>query len=107
MLRRREVLRWAAASAAVTLASACAPIAPANSATPALAQTAPAAQTTSGSSIKLGLTAELPNLESHQMSPSTFNVVYQVHDQLIEYDAIRQPVPQLAESWDFSADRHQ
>jgi peptide/nickel transport system substrate-binding protein len=105
MVTRRDVLRVVGASIGVALASACAPIAPARPAAPA--QTAPAAQTKSGGSIKLGVTAELPNLESHQMSPSTFNVVYQVHDRLIEYDANRQPVPQLAESWDFSADRRQ
>ena len=109
MVTRREILHLIGGGATIALAAACAPIAPANppSSAPAPAQTAPAAQTKSGGSIKLGVTAELPNLESHQMSPSTFNVVYQVHDRLIEYDATRQPVPQLAESWDFSADRRQ
>jgi peptide/nickel transport system substrate-binding protein len=109
MVTRRDALWLIGGGTAVALVAACAPIAPASPATsaPAPAQTAPAAPVRSGRSIKLGVTAELPNLESHQMSPSTFNVVYQVHDRLIEYNANRQPVPQLAESWEFSSDRRQ
>src|SRR4051812_18894636 len=114
MLTRRALLRVVSSGAGVALLAACSPPTPgaaptqagaAPAATPA--QTTPAVQASSGGKLKLGVTAELPNLESHQMSPSTFNVVYQVHDRLIEYDANRQPVGQLAESWDFSPDRRQ
>jgi peptide/nickel transport system substrate-binding protein len=57
--------------------------------------------------LRLGMTSELPNLESHQMSPPTFNIIYQVHDRLIDYDAQLQPVPSLAESWELSPDHKQ
>jgi hypothetical protein len=103
MLTRRGLLRAIGCGAGVALLAACTPIAaPSVSPTsaPASAQTAPAVPAKAGGTLTLGVTAELPNLESHQMSPSTFNVVYQVHDRLIEYDANRQPVGELAESWD-------
>jgi peptide/nickel transport system substrate-binding protein len=111
MLTRRALLRVVGSGAGVALLAACGQTIPIPATTPTSAtgpaQTAPAAQTGSGGKLKLGVTAELPNLESHQMSPSTFNVVYQVHDRLIEYDANRQPVGQLVESWEFSPDRRQ
>jgi len=110
MLSRRDVLRLFGSAGGLAIAAACSPItAPsvAPTSAPARAQAAPAAAVKAGGTLTLGVTAELPNLESHQMSPSTFNVVYQVHDRLIEYDANRQPVGQLAESWDFSPDRRQ
>lgn len=113
MLSRRDVLRLFGSAGGVALVAACGPIATpaaptsAPASAPGPVQTAPAAQPKAGGNLTLGVTAELPNLESHQMSPSTFNVLYQVHDRLIEYDANRQPVGQLAESWDFSPDRRQ
>lgn len=110
MLSRRDVLRLFGSAGGLAIVAACAPITTpsvAPTSAPAPAQAAPAAAVKAGGTLTLGVTAELPNLESHQMSPSTFNVVYQVHDRLIEYDANRQPVGQLAESWDFSADRRQ
>ncbi|MBV9323934.1 MAG: hypothetical protein JO352_09135 [Chloroflexi bacterium] len=113
MLSRRALLEAVGSGAGIALLAACTPNTPGAAPTSAPAQTpvsagaAPAVQSKPGGSVKLGVTAELPNLESHQMSPSTFNVVYQVHDRLVEYDANRQPVGQLAESWDFSPDRRQ
>ena len=41
------------------------------------------------------------------MSPPTFNIIYQVHDRLVDYDENLQPVPSLAESWEFSPDHKQ
>jgi len=110
LLSRRDVLRLFGSAGGVALATACAPITTPGAAptsAPAPAQTAPAAPPKAGGTLTLGVTAELPNLEPHQMSPSTFNVVYQVHDRLIEYDSNRQAVGELAESWDFSSDRRQ
>jgi len=76
MLTRRTFLRLVGCGAGVALLAACGPATP--SAAPTAAQTAPAGQTTpkAGGTIKLGSTTELPNLESHQMSPPTFNIVY-------------------------------
>jgi peptide/nickel transport system substrate-binding protein len=96
---RRTFLRNVALGAGLALVSACAPSgAPSAPATVVLK---------SGGTLKLGITTELPNLESHQISPPTFNIVYQVHDRLIDYDDKLQPRPSLAESWDYSADHKQ
>src|ERR1051325_8715947 len=97
MIPRRTFLKTAAIGTGLALLAACAPAAP-QSATQAPAATKP------GGTLRLGITSELPNLESHQMSPPTFNIIYQVHDRLIDYDDKLQPVPSLAASWQFSAD---
>ena len=100
MLNRREALRLFGIATGVALLAGCAP------ATPTAAPAAPAATSApeTGGTLKIGITSELPNVESHQMSPPTFNIIYQVHDRLIDYDDNLQPVPSLAESWEFSPD---
>jgi peptide/nickel transport system substrate-binding protein len=100
MITRRTLLQSIGVGTGLALLAACTPAAP-QSATQAPAATKP------GGTLRLGITSELPNLESHQMSPPTFNIIYQVHDRLIDYDDNLQPIPSLAESWQFSADHRQ
>ena len=110
-MKRRTFLHQLRLGAGLALLVACAPTSPSAPTTTAPAPTgqAPPASSApkSGGTLKMGSTTELPNLESHQMSPPTFNIIYQVHDRLVDYDDNLQPVASLAESWEFSPDHKQ
>ena len=110
-MNRRAFLHHLGLGSGLALLAACAPASPSAAPTSAPAASGQAAPATnapkSGGTLKLGSTTELPNLESHQMSPPTFNIIYQVHDRLVDYDENLQPVPSLAESWEFSPDHKQ
>ena len=100
-LSRRSALRLLGGTAAA-VAWACAP----SSSGPVGASTAaPAAQPKRGGTIKLGQGANPANLDGHVSVAG--GVSQYALDRLVMYDEKLQPIPQLAESWDFSTDMKQ
>jgi peptide/nickel transport system substrate-binding protein len=121
---RRFALALALSGATVGLAAACAPAAsptplaatvppvatkPAAAPSPsaaAVASPSPAAQPKSGGRLRMSadqFALLATAIEPHQNTSPTFLA----HDTLIRYDARRNPLPALAESWDLSSDQKQ
>lgn len=50
------------------------------------------------------MTGDISTLDGHNTTPNQFDTTWSVFDRLIGYDAKLQPQPELAESWDVSAD---
>jgi len=70
MLDPGAALRLFLSASGLALLAACAPISPASA--PAATQALSSSKT--GGTLKIGITTELPSLESHQMSPPTFKL---------------------------------
>ncbi|MBV9133159.1 MAG: ABC transporter substrate-binding protein [Chloroflexi bacterium] len=73
---------------------------PADTAKPTGAQ----AQPKSGGTLRLGMVGDVSTLDGHNTTPNQFDTTWSVFDRLISYDVKLQPQPELAESWDLSAD---
>jgi peptide/nickel transport system substrate-binding protein len=64
----------------------------------------PEAQPKSGGTLRTGIPTDLARLDGHQSTvplPASIGLVY---DRLVAYDAMVQPKPMLAESWEVSTD---
>lgn len=129
LLSRRSALRLVLSGAAVTLLAACGPSsappaapppaavppAGASAATPAAVGAAPAPtsppaagqQPKSGGTLNVGMNGEITSVDGHLISPQNDITMFMVFDSLTRYDQQRQPQPNLAESWEFSADQKQ
>ncbi|MBV9895745.1 MAG: ABC transporter substrate-binding protein [Chloroflexi bacterium] len=66
--------------------------------------TATQAQPKSGGTLRLGMVGDVSTLDGHNTTPNQFDTTWSVFDRLISYDVKLQPQPELAESWDLSAD---
>ena len=73
---------------------------PADTAKPTGAQ----AQPKSAGTLRLGMVGDVSTLDGHNTTPNQFDTTWSVFDRLISYDVKLQPQPELAESWDLSAD---
>ena len=126
-ITRRQLLALAGASAGVLgLAAACSPAAPA--ATPAptkapeapkpaattaapaatsapAATTAPAQPARKGGKLRFAHTGDAPDLDPHVITLHKYILMPQLYNTLIVFDASRKAQPELAESWQYSADR--
>jgi peptide/nickel transport system substrate-binding protein len=113
---RRTALAASLSIGAAGLLAACGPMqggsgsAPAQPAKPGAATSAPAAkpaeQPKSGGALKL-ITPEPAMFDPHVINLDNWDNLYQAHDTLAEYDRNLKPIPQLAESWDLTADYKQ
>jgi Bacterial extracellular solute-binding proteins, family 5 Middle len=61
----------------------------------------------SGGTLRLGMSGDVSTLDGHNTTPAQYDTTWSVFDRLIAYDTSLQPQPQLAESWDLSADSKQ
>jgi peptide/nickel transport system substrate-binding protein len=52
----------------------------------------------------MGLASDLTRLDGHFSTPGGNSSIWQAYDMLVSYDEKLQPQPELAESWDVSAD---
>ena len=60
-----------------------------------------------GGTLRLGMVGDVSTLDGHNTTPNQFDTTWSVFDRLISYDDKLQPQPELAESWDLSADSRQ
>jgi peptide/nickel transport system substrate-binding protein len=86
--------------------SAAAPAAAAGTASKPAAAPTPA-QPRAGGSLKVGILGDIPNLDPHQLTVPVPDVTFSIWDRLLAYGPNLQPQPQLAESFDMSADGRQ
>jgi peptide/nickel transport system substrate-binding protein len=66
---------------------------------------ASAATPRTGGTLRTAVVGDPPSLEVHVLLPTLYETVWLVYDRLIAYDDKLVPQPQLAESWDQSADQ--
>ncbi len=76
-------------------------------ATPAATPQPAVGQPKSGGTLRLGMSGDVSTLDGHNTTPNQYDTTWSVFDRLISYDTSLQPQPQLAESWDLSADGKQ
>jgi peptide/nickel transport system substrate-binding protein len=132
-LSRRHALTLVATASAATLLSACgvsaptaapttSPAKPAAAPTPAsaaastpasaagptpAAAAASAGQPRTGGTLRVGAVGDVATLDGHSWGPKNGFSIFMIYDTLTNYDEKLQPTPQLAESWDRSADSKQ
>jgi peptide/nickel transport system substrate-binding protein len=127
-LSRRRALTLVLTASAATLLSACGPTAPSAAPTtsppkPAAGAPTPAAvvsgqstpapaasgaqQPKSGGTLRVGAIGDVANLDGHSWGPKNGFSIFMIFDTLTNYDEKLQPTPQLAESWDRTADAKQ
>jgi peptide/nickel transport system substrate-binding protein len=108
-------------SAAWGVLAACAPLAPAQSsgpsgaaaptsgaaAKPAAAAAPTPAQPRTGGTLRVGVLGDIANLDPHQLTPPIPDVTFSIWDRVLAYGPNLQPLPQLAESFEMSADGRQ
>jgi peptide/nickel transport system substrate-binding protein len=92
-----------AAAPTTTAATPTAPAAPATVvrvAPTTAAATQSAGQPRMGGTLRVGMTADIPNLDGAMRSPASSDSVWQIYEGLTQYDAKLQPQPKLAVSWE-------
>ncbi len=119
-LTRRELLQVLGAGAGMVVAAACAPIsspsggskpggaptvapAPAGS-TPGPASNSGATAPRKGGKLTAGHTADFVNFDPLNQAIGNYAMINQLYNVLVRYDEKLQPQPELAESWQLSAD---
>lgn len=108
MISRRQALQALGLSAAWGVIVACAPRVPAPGA-PAMAPAAAggAQQPRNGGTLHVGILGDIPNLDPHQLTVPVPDVTFSIWDRLLAYGPKLEPLPQLAERHEMSADGRQ
>ena len=77
------------------------PVPAASVATPAAATKSSPATPRTGGTLRWAIASDIANLDGHQLTSTHYETVFRAHDRLISLDAQGNPLPQLAESWEF------
>ena len=64
-------------------------------------------QPKAGGTLRVGAIGDVATLDGHSWGPKNGFSIFMIYDTLTNYDEKLQPTPQLAESWDRSADAKQ
>ena len=111
-MSRRQLLALLGTSTAAGLAVACsaqAPVAPAatTAAAKTVAPVSAAGQPKSGGTLRVSAVGDVANIDAQSWGPRNGFSIFMAYDTLTTYDLDLKPQPQLAESWEQTADNRQ